>query len=124
MNDDEAYQAIFDLVNRHKDKNFVQRWIKPHEYPVLDMGNGNYGSHLISSTKVNGQTLLYPEIIQRPGSHELEQLGRKEALDYALQSGEYIPMKSDEEADWFGKNYKRLWGLRGVAPHMEDQYPE
>lgn len=108
------------IINQNRQKNFVQRLLRPQEFPVLDMGPGQYGSHFMSSGSIDGKVMAYPEIVQLPGTNKLTRLSSKDAIEYALKSGEYIPFKNDKEAEWFGKNYKRLWGLRGSAPAMGD----
>jgi hypothetical protein len=52
--------------------------------------------------------LLFPSIIQDK-SGKLKMLPPKEAYDYAIKSGEHIRFKTPEEADWFAKNYKKIW---------------
>lgn len=112
--DAEAYARLLSIVNQNRDKNFIQRMLTPDTSPVLQdyAGPGTVGTHLISSAGIDGRNILYPEIVQRPGSNNLERLSRQDALRYALQSGEHIAFDSPEEAEWFGQNYKRLWGGR------------
>ena len=96
---------------QNQDKNFVQRIMQPDLYPVLPdyAGPGTWGTHLLNASDVGGQTITYPQIIQGQGGN-LQLLDPKAALDYALKNNEYIKMNSPQEANWFGGNYKKLWG--------------
>jgi hypothetical protein len=102
---------IAQILIGNQDKNFVQRIMKPDLYPVLDnyAGLGTHGTHLMSSGELNGKGIVYPEIVQMPDG-TLQRLGRKEAQQYAVDTGEYIPFNTPGEALWFGKNYKAVWG--------------
>jgi len=114
-NNNEVHYLI-NILNKHKDKNFVQRIMKPDAEmnPLLDeyAGPGTHGTHLMSSGELpNGKGFAYPEIIQTQGGN-LQRLGRREAMDYAVKTGEYIEFDTPQEAEWFGKNYKKVWGIR------------
>lgn len=110
---DQDIERLNSILAEHRDKNFVQRILHPNIFPLLKLPAGDigdYGTHMMSySTNQNG-AMVYPEIIQDPNTGRLVRLGRDEAYDYALKNGQYIPFKTPEEADWFGKNYKKLWG--------------
>jgi hypothetical protein len=107
-----SVEDLISILNQNKDKNFVQRILKPDLNPVLMdyAGPGTHGTHLMSSSELpNGMGFVYPEIIQGPDGN-LIRLGRREAMEYAVKSGEHISFSTPEEAEWFGKNYKKVWG--------------
>jgi hypothetical protein len=39
----------------------------------------------------------------------LIELDPRKAHEHALKSGEFIPFVTPDEADWFSKNYKKIW---------------
>lgn len=107
-------ERLLAILQGNQDKNFIQRILKPDLYPLLDEWNGpgTFGSHLMSSAEVNGKNIAYPNIVQHPGEWNLKMFDPKgtEAIDYALKNNEYLQFNTPEEALWFGKNYKKLWG--------------
>lgn len=107
---------IINILNQNKDKNFIQRIMRPDLYPLLDeyAGPGTHGTHLMSSAQVGDKNIVYPNIVQPRGAWNLKMFDPKsrEAIDYALKNNEYAEFETPEEAEWFGKNYKRVWGRR------------
>ena len=101
------------MLLENKDKNFVQRMMKPDINPVLDGygGPGTWGTHLMTASGEGDQTIIYPQIIQGPDGN-LQLLDPKVAREYALKNNEYMKMNSPQEANWFGENYKKLWGFK------------
>lgn len=107
------------ILSQHKDKNFVQRVIDPTTVPSLDMGNGNYGTHLMSYSTNDKGAVVYPEIVQDKQTGKLVRLKGDEAYKHAMKNNEYIPFDKAADADWFTKNYKKVWQGKydkGVAP--------
>ena len=104
-------EDLLAILEQNKDKNFVQRIMKPDLNPVLMNWNGpdTYGTHAMASGESNGKGVAYPEIVQLlDGS--MKKLGRNEAWDYAKNNNEFILFDTPAEAEWFGKNYKKVWG--------------
>ena len=59
--------------------------------------NRRYMSYpLASRDKETGQLVRFPDYHQ--------------ALNHAMGSGEYIPFQTAGAADWFSKNYRKIWG--------------
>ena len=59
--------------------------------------NRRYMSYALASRdKETGQLVRFPDYHQ--------------ALASAMGSGEYIPFQTAGEADWFSKNYRKIWG--------------
>ncbi len=106
---DRGLQRVQALLQEHSDKNFVQRILHPKNYPSIDLGEGYHGTHLMSWATVGDKAIVYPTIIQDPETGELKRLNQKEAMDTALRTKEFIKFNTPEEADWFSKNYKRVW---------------
>jgi hypothetical protein len=99
------------ILDANQKLNFVQRIINPDKYPTLplpDEGPGAYGTHKMSYATGEKGAMVYPEIIQ-DSTGQLKRLGRQEAMDYAKKSGEFIQFNNPQDADWFGKNYKKVW---------------
>ena len=105
------------IVEQYKDKNFVQRIANPKTVPSLDLGGGMTGTHMMSyATDDKGGGFVYPEIVQDQASGNLVRLGRAEARQHAIKTGEFIPFDKAADAEWFGKNYKKLWEPAPPAP--------
>ena len=97
---------ITEILNQNADKNFVQRIMKPDLYPNLPLGEGSYGTHLMSHDPKEG--IVFPTIVQR--GEQLVRLSPDEAYDYAKSTGEFIKFKNPADAEYFAKNYKSVWG--------------
>lgn len=97
------------ILEAHKSKNFVQRILNPSAYPELPLGDGRVGTHLMSwGTDDTAGAYAYPQIMYDPKTKQLTNHGDA-AWDIAKQRGEMIPFDRAEEADWFSKNYKKVW---------------
>lgn len=99
---------LWQILNANRNKQFVQRILNPQNYPMLNFGGGEYGSHRISSGRFDNRELLFPLI--RYEGNQLNAYEFPEAAHRALQTGEYIPFQAPEEADWFANSYKKAWG--------------
>ena len=51
--------------------------------------------------------IVFPTVLHEGG--QLRAYSGKEAFTHALKSGEFIEFKTKGEADWFSKNYKKVW---------------
>ena len=110
---DKRLQYISEILANNKSKNFVDRIINKSKYPSLDLGKGVEASHLMAWTKVDGRPIVFPTVLYEGG--KLKQYQPKEALQRVLKNGEFIEFKSDQQADWFSKNYKLIWGENGES---------
>jgi hypothetical protein len=121
-NNEDPYDSIMNILAKHSDKNFVQRILYPKDFPTLGLGGQDWGTHLMSySTDDNGKAFLYPSIIQDPDSKELRLLKGREALHYAIKTGEYIPFDSAKDAEWFGNNYKLGWDQKAATNALAEK---
>ncbi|CAO0822430.1 hypothetical protein DFAR_3060003 [Desulfarculales bacterium] len=96
-------QADFTKVlqdNQHLD--FVDRIMKPEQYPVIENPDGTVSTHKMASGEVNGKNIVYPTIVRDKVSGELRELPPQEAMKYAADTGEHISFPTREEAERFG----------------------
>ena len=100
---------IQDILLKNSRMNFVKRIISPDVYPRLDLGGGNYATHKMSYSEIDGKHIVYPTVVFDEKSKGLIQLKANDAVNHALDKGEYIPFDTPEDADWFSKNYKNVW---------------
>ena len=91
----------------NREKPFVQRILNPENYKTLDLGEGEYGTHLMSHAEADGKYYVYPTIVDTPNG--LQRMEPKAAFEYNLRSGNVIPFETEKEALWFSKNYKEWW---------------
>lgn len=85
---------------------FVQRILNPNDSPTLDLGQGVHATHLMATAEVDGKYIAFPTV-QMDGE-VLKDFG-DQALDRALESGDFMEFKTPAQADWFSKNYKNYW---------------
>ena len=111
MSDDEKTAKIRAILEANKDKDFVRRvidWDKGVEQPSIDMGKGMRGTHMMATAEADGVHYAYATI-QRDAEGNLQRLDPSEAFRIAMAQGEVIAFDSEEEADDFARNYKRVW---------------
>lgn len=98
-------KKVIDILNKNKDKNFVQRIFDPSM--TLDLGNGESATHRMAYDPKSMR--VYPTVVQK--GNKLVQLDDSdEAYDYADRTGEYIQFNSPREAKKFAADgYKIIW---------------
>jgi len=104
--------AWVDSVNNaNMGKNFVQRMYNANAPEMFLPGSKKPSTHFMES----GDGRVYPTVVQRPGNKFLEWLNQNNpdgAMNYALDSGQYIQFPHDEQAQWYGQNgYKSGTGV-------------
>ena len=105
--------------------NFVQRIFNPEL--TIELEKGRPSTHMMASAEVDGKEIVYPTIVEiEPG--KLKQLSSKEAIRYALKTGEYIEFDNVKEARAFAEGaYKkgtRLNKAKGGEVDVPNAAPE
>ena len=100
-------EKILKILEGHSGKSFVQRILDPDQYPKLDLGDGKSATHLMSWGESDGKYLVFPTVLYDNG--RLQQYKPDDAFSTAISSGNYIEFDRKEDADWFSKNYKKVW---------------
>lgn len=101
------YQHLMATLKRNSDKTFVQRILRPNDFPVLDDGNGGIATHRMAWGEADGKYVAFPTVLY--DGKQLVDHG-KSAFDQVMKSGNYITFDSPHEAEWFSKRYKGAWG--------------
>jgi len=99
--------SIVEILSKNQDKNFIQRILKPDNFPTIPLSKGKVGTHLMADSEIDGMYIAYPTIVFIDG--KLKHLSNDEAIDYAINSGEFVEFPTDTAAAWFAKNYKKYW---------------
>lgn len=100
---------IMQTLQQHRELNFVQRILHPEDFHAIEIAADEFATHLMETAEVAGRFLAYPTVIFDSATQKLRQLGQ-DAMQYALQTGEFIEFQTQEAADNFAKNYKNVWG--------------
>lgn len=113
--------AWVDSVNNaNMDKNFVQRMYNANAPQMYLPGAKKPSTHFMES----GDGRAYPTVVQRPGNKYLEWMNQNNpdgAMNYALDTGQYIQFPNDEQATWYGQNgYKQ--GTNVVTGKKKKQF--
>jgi len=96
------------ILDANKGMNFVERVINPNIYPVLNNEDGSVSTHSMASGEGDGRYYAYPTVVQE--GDRLKRLEDADAWRHASRTGERIEFSTPEEADWFARNYKSVWG--------------
>ena len=110
----EGLTFISQYLQDNKDKNFVKRILYKDSFPMLQNGKDKDGreshsTHSMATGEADGRYFAYPTVVQKD-KDSLIRLEDREAWDYAIKTREFIEFPSEEEAQWFSKNYKSVWG--------------
>ena len=65
MADEYELMKMRQILEANKDKTFVDRILNPNKYPRLDLGNGNYATHLWNCLEITSiyTNFVFKEII-------------------------------------------------------------
>jgi len=98
---------LMQILQDNADRSFVKRILYRDKYPVLENPDGSVSTHSMSWGEVDGRYVAYPTVMTTKDG--LRRFGADEAWGHAMRSNNYIEFATPEEADWFSKNYKRVW---------------
>ena len=93
---------IDSVLDANSSKNFVARIIHPEGQPHINNPDGTYSTHKLGYA----DNFVFPMIIQNKDKSLTEFKDWRKAYDYAKQNNEGIELKTEEEAEYFTKNYK------------------
>ena len=96
------------ILEANKSKSFVNRIINYQNSPRLDLGGGQYATHKMAWTEADGKYYVYPTVLLQ-GDNTLKEYKPDDAWRQVRQSGNFIEFNSPNDADWFSRNYKRIW---------------
>lgn len=108
--DANEYQRLMAILKANAGKSFVQRILRPDEFPTLDLGNGQHATHRMAWGESGGKYVVFPTVMMAPGG-QLYDYGN-DAWKHASQSGNFIEFDKPEDAEWFSTRYKGAWGGR------------
>lgn len=101
------------LEHSNKIPNFIKRitdepYVRTIEFINPNTGKKEWGSHFISSRELDGKEVIYP-LIQQIEDGGLKFFNQDEAFGRALRNGDYLIVDTPEEAELFGKYYKKYF---------------
>ncbi|MEB3319817.1 MAG: hypothetical protein VKI63_02620 [Cyanobium sp.] len=97
---------VMKVLEQNSSKNFVQRILRPGDYPTLPLPDGSYATHLMEWAEADGKYYVYPRVMY--DGKKLHDYGSK-AFEIAMQSGNAIEFDSPDEAEFFSQQYKQAW---------------
>jgi|TARA_R100001244_G_scaffold6152_1_gene7128 hypothetical protein len=109
---------VTSTLQANKDKNFVERILKPDKYKPYPIGEDNlpYTHRMATFGALDDSTpgLLVPMVVwsEEGGYHKFD--NDRDAYDHAMETGEYIEFENHTEADMFQRSWKQYW-----APNEE-----
>lgn len=106
--DNNEYQRLMQILKTNASKSFVQRILRPNEFPTLDLGNGSHATHRMEWGESDGKYVVYPRVLLQEGG-KLQDYGDN-AWQHARQSGNFIEFDNPKDAEWFSSRYKGAWG--------------
>jgi len=97
-------KLVSSILEANKEKDFVQRILDPKKYPVKKNEDGTISTHLMAYGEIDGKTIAFPTLFYDSKKKELYR--PQDPVSEALKTGNYIPFKNNQEAEWFTQNYK------------------
>lgn len=78
---------------------FIDRINNPEKYPVIKNKDGSISTHrMAAEVDEKGNWFVFPTIVMLPSGELYEFKDSQQAMDYNLRTGNYLPMKSKEDA--------------------------
>jgi len=105
MSDIDKINAI---LKSNSDKSFVKRILHRDKYPVLNNPDGSFSTHSMAWGEADGRYFVYPTVLlDEDGT--LKRFDADAAWGHVMKTGNFLEFSSPKEADWFSKNYKKVW---------------
>ena len=116
LDNDQKGINIDSVLTANKDLEWVKRLYQKDTPSIQIPGQKGTSTHFMES----GDGRVYPTVVNKNG--KLEYLGDK-SYDYADSTKTFIQFPNDEQAQWFGENYKQGKGvlkqqMSGTLPGM------
>ena len=103
------FELVMNILNANHEKPFVKRILNPGGYPNIKNKDGSISTHRMEWSEVDGKNIVYPTIEFDASKKKLIDYGEN-AFNEAIKTGNFIEMPTPEDADWFSKRYKAVWG--------------
>ena len=97
------------ILNKNKDKSFVKRILNKQNSPVLQNDDGTTSTHSMAWGSADGKYYVYPTVLLGKDG-KLKRYDDSEAWNHVMKTGNFIEFNSPEDADWFSRSYKKVWG--------------
>jgi hypothetical protein len=102
------YRDILKILQENADKSFVKRILERDQYPKLDLGDGNYATHKMAWAEADGKYYVFPTVLY--DGRALKEYPWESAFNQVRRTGNFIEFDNPDEADWFSRRYKAVWG--------------
>lgn len=99
---------VMQVLNRNLELNFVQRILRPTEYPRHEDGGSHGMVYGIVGDHSNPIHIVYPTVVQRVAGGPLELMEPSAAFRHAMDNREFIVFDSESESAWFTDNYRSV----------------
>ena len=105
--------VVTSVLEDNKNKNFVDRILNPEKYKPYPVGEDKlpYSHRMVTFGALDDSTpgMVLPMVVWDPekGYHKFE--NPQEALEYAVEKGEYIRFRNHTEATKFENSWKQYW---------------
>lgn len=109
----ERFRKVFDILQDNQAKDFVRRILDPENSPAIINADGTPSTHEMATAEAEGVHYVFPTIMRdeqgllRRFHDENDKFA---SFNEALRRGEAIGFKTAEEAEWFERNWKVVWG--------------
>jgi hypothetical protein len=97
---------------------FLDRINNPNNYPYIENKDGSFSTHKMSAeVDEKGNWYAFPTIVKMPSGELYEFQDPYQAMEYNIRTGNYLPMKSKEEAiSYASGGYKKGTPLEKFNP--------
>jgi len=102
-------EVVHKILQANREKPFVKRMFMD-DYPAIQNPDGSHSTHSMAWGEADGRNFVYPTVMMGSDG-KLQRFSPDEAFDNALNSGNFIEFSDPKKADWFSRNYKKIWGF-------------
>lgn len=106
---DDDLTKIQEMLKQNAQVPFVRRILDPINSPVLKNKDGTVSTHSMEYAESEGRFYAYPTVMP-DAEGKMKRLSSDEAWRRAMATKNVIEFATDKEAEFFTKNYKKVWG--------------
>jgi hypothetical protein len=114
--DKERFAKVFAILEANQNKDFVKRILDPQNSPFIENEDKSVSTHRMALEvgealgEDKDKVYVFPTILRGEEGKLVNYGDWKKAWPAAKAQGEYLEFNSFEEADWFERNWKTVWG--------------
>jgi len=98
---------VKNILNANRKIGFVQRILKPNDFPKLPNKDGSFSTHSMVWGESDGKYIVFPTVLF--DGKQLQRFDPETAFKHVMQTGNFIEFPTAKDAAEFSVGYKQFW---------------